>query len=1250
MMNESARTTFVQLPDAVDRFLRRYARQRNRLLFLREMAIIVIVLVGWLTLCALADRVLHLGRLPRSLMLAVTVVVFGVWIVTLLRQTLLATFDVYQAALELETLKPDLDQRLSTICSRMPDRQSGVSQDMLDWVARQVQQSIEQDRPMRLMSVGRVRTHLIGATIVCISALALMFSPAFGFPRLLFRLAAPWSGAAPVTTTRLTLGIGREREIFLKEGQAVILNVGVAHAGEEGVIVQKSSDQKTWEARPIVQTGVASFQGIIGPVTADQWFYISSGDAQTPTVHVRVLRPPMATEFRVQYEYPAYIHREPLTITNTDGLIEAPVGSKATVRVVASETLRSATITTPDGVLELSHTIEGSVMQLTIPVSRDRPYTLTLVSDKELVGHGPTGSQIRAIPDRPPYVRLIAPVEDLRLSPRDITPLHYQVIDDYGVAELAVRAQVNSTPPVDIPIRPSRDPRRVEGTQDLDLASLVLRIGDVVSVNLVARDTAGQTATSEYRYIFISPNSVDSADHQRLWELERSDKWAKDLAAQIDAAIAAMNQSKAVRADPVKAAQVAADYQQRVASMGEDAGGLKGSLQRAITRSTETQRNDLLALMIDRAQVRMIDAHDLADEIGQGDARENNARQRLQIALEQTRQMRNQLQKLVSAEQAAAALADRRNVQAATQATADGRMTSRGDQMLDRLRQDVAGQMRQLALNPDDPTIEQQLQRRVAEGKAVIQATRPPDLVDAARQWSSQLLEPKMHSPMFDRRLSAGADVEAIRPDGSAIRARDLRRAAKAAQTIWQMSQASDPQQRTLAKAASEQFADALAELEKHNLARTASLQQKSQSPGAEAARRKLAQWAGDIDLLAQSPDAPLDEQTRQDLAMEANAEMTGRRFDRAAELQRRMQMEPWQTLDANQAMQRAKAAQTLADSQDALRQQTQSGDNQPDATMAQTQREMALSIAHEMEADERGFLPQDTRAEGLAAIHAAQERLAQMPQQLQEVTSTADVQLQAHELTQRLAKEVERAPVRRKDSAQFAADRADIALADARKQTEKALVPLDPQTARALREGLLDFEPEAGGAVQAIEKNLGPALESVKQNAGDNKAGELVRSIRKTRDAIALVQQELRKAQDAMLDKDPLYAAKVYADAAAEALSRIPPDTQGAIANQRRTSESLAKQSAVSMRDAAAARIASLPQLQDVYEPHARAGPFPAGPADLTQTREWGQLRPRENNDRSAVTHEEDPGGYQQMLQAYFRALGKTQTTEGGK
>jgi hypothetical protein len=145
-------------------------------------------------------------------------------------------------------------------------------------------------------------------------------------------------------------------------------------------------------------------------------------------------------------------------------------------------------------------------------------------------------------------------------------------------------------------------------------------------------------------------------------------------------------------------------------------------------------------------------------------------------------------------------------------------------------------------------------------------------------------------------------------------------------------------------------------------------------------------------------------------------------------------------------------------------------------------------------------------------------------------------------------------------------------------------------------------------------------------------------------------VQVELRQAQEAVVQRDPVVAGRWFAEQAATALAARPPRLKEAQDQQQETSRALARAWDGVIREAAAQRLAGLPQLQSVYgggdggSPHAAgAAMADADPILLPSARQWGQVRLSEDAS-PAYRHRQDPPEYQEALRIYFDSLGRGQ------
>ncbi len=168
----------------------------------------------------------------------------------------------------------------------------------------------------------------------------------------------------------------------------------------------------------------------------------------------------------------------------------------------------------------MQRTADEAVRQAELVLKKDAHCELDMISTREVAGSGPPTMQIRAIPDLAPVVQLSQAGQSIRLNPRDIIPLSYNALDDFGIVSLAVRYQANAAPISDTPVPLTSDHRRQDGVFDFDLATRKLVIGDVVTLSLVATDTSNQVSVSEPLHVLISPRSVDSQTHNRIAELQ----------------------------------------------------------------------------------------------------------------------------------------------------------------------------------------------------------------------------------------------------------------------------------------------------------------------------------------------------------------------------------------------------------------------------------------------------------------------------------------------------------------------------------------------------------------------------------------------------------------------------------------------------------------------------------------------------------------------------------------------------------
>ena len=314
----------------------------------------------------------------------------------------------------------------------------------------------------------------------------------------------------------------------------------------------------------------------------------------------------------------------------------------------------------------------------------------------------------------------------------------------------------------------------------------------------------------------------------------------------------------------------------------------------------------------------------------------------------------------------------------------------------------MAAAVSALGLNPSAGDLDAQLHQRIDAGENLVKSQGPVDFVGASRNWANRLGKPEIWPALLDRRLSAAAQAEAVRPDADLIRARDLQLAAKAAERLSSndglaaatTQPSGDP--RTA-------FSPAMEAMKReHELyARPNDVRPPNQiaeiRTNAAKGRELMRRWAGDeamenAGVNTAATTAPAD------LVMAANEAAARHQYDRAKELdQARTHAAVDEKEAVNRSMTNAEGIDQLHADQEKLRAETETAHEDQAKALAAKQAEIEKKIegaeaekkeAHDADdenpdAARKDEEDPDYRDEEGAALSKAQEQLAAMPEQL---------------------------------------------------------------------------------------------------------------------------------------------------------------------------------------------------------------------------------------------------------------------------
>ena len=160
--------------------------------------------------------------------------------------------------------------------------------------------------------------------------------------------------------------------------------------------------------------------------------------------NIKVLRRTM------QYSFPPYTGKKTLEVTDSDGRIEAPVGSTVRMTVVLSNPTPQISLDVKGAAAVLmTPSDDRKTFTATLPVNADGGYRMLLQdrrnrtiaqlpdpvsADQFADGYYP----IRAIPDAPPTIKFILPGRDLTVAPGTKVRMKIKVSDKFGLDNLTL--------------------------------------------------------------------------------------------------------------------------------------------------------------------------------------------------------------------------------------------------------------------------------------------------------------------------------------------------------------------------------------------------------------------------------------------------------------------------------------------------------------------------------------------------------------------------------------------------------------------------------------------------------------------------------------------------------------------------------------------------------------------------------------------------------------------------------------------
>ena len=224
---------------------------------------------------------------------------------------------------------------------------------------------------------------------------------------------------------------------------------------------------------------------------------------------------PITGDIELTYAFPAYMRREPRTLSGTGGEVHAPKGTEVSLRTRGDRPVKVAEIAVQyDAPVQANPSAASkptSPAGPTAPPTIVKRYALTVNGDRDLSGRflvtdggsyrfrfldgkgkvlaeGPP-IPIQLEPDAPPTARVLAPDQEIEVDANEVVRIEWQAEDDFGLSEVALVTKPDGGTESRRVLAKPDGRRRDAGTFDLDLKPERLAEGERLSFWLEAVDT-----------------------------------------------------------------------------------------------------------------------------------------------------------------------------------------------------------------------------------------------------------------------------------------------------------------------------------------------------------------------------------------------------------------------------------------------------------------------------------------------------------------------------------------------------------------------------------------------------------------------------------------------------------------------------------------------------------------------------------------------------------------------------------------
>ncbi|MDY6915095.1 MAG: DUF4175 family protein [Candidatus Cloacimonadota bacterium] len=258
-------------------------------------------------------------------------------------------------------------------------------------------------------------------------------------------------------------------------------------------------------------------------------YFVRTPYAVSDTFRIEVFELPVVKESKIKYEYPKYTNQPDRFEENSNGHISALENTKVSLEITSNNPLQSAEMIFSYGELSEMQRLGKKRFRAEFNLEKSGSYHINLI---DILGNKNNAieREIKKEKDLIPEIEITQPAQDTILNQNMLLPLKILVSDDFGLQNLELIYQVNSSPEDTLMIQHRIDSKDLAVDYLFDLNNEYLVPGDRITywVSVWDNKPNSQQAISN-SYIATFPSIEQIYKEIETEELEKQEKMSEIL-------------------------------------------------------------------------------------------------------------------------------------------------------------------------------------------------------------------------------------------------------------------------------------------------------------------------------------------------------------------------------------------------------------------------------------------------------------------------------------------------------------------------------------------------------------------------------------------------------------------------------------------------------------------------------------------------------------------------------------------------